>query len=351
MRFLWPDLLWLLLLLPILVAAYLHVLRRRKKEAIRYTNLALVRAAIGPGQKLRRHLPPALFLLALAAALIAAARPSAVVTLPSQFLTIILAMDVSRSMLAGDVAPNRITAAQAAAKAFITDLPKNVRLGIVTFAGTASVVQTPTENREEMLAAINRFQLQRATATGSGLLLSLATLFPEEGFDLQAAIYGSGFSGGGAPIERGAKKGAKREHKPVPPGSYTSGAVILISDGRRTTGPDPVEIAKIAADYGVRVFTVGFGTLDGSMVGSEEFSFWARLDEPTLKAVAAMTGAEYFHAGTGADLRKVYESLSLKFALERRETEITALLSAAAALLAVCAVLLSLVWFRPRALV
>ena len=348
MRFLWPDLLWLLLLLPILVAAYLHVLRRRKKAAIRYTNLAQVRAAIGPGQKLRRHLPPALFLLALAAALIAAARPSAVVTLPSQFLTIILAMDVSRSMLAGDVAPNRITAAQAAAKAFITDLPKNVRLGIVTFAGTASVVQTPTENREEMLAAINRFQLQRATATGSGLLLSLATLFPEEGFDLQAAIYGSGFSGGGAPIERGAKKGAKKEHKPVPPGSYTSGAVILISDGRRTTGPDPVEIAKIAADYGVRVFTVGFGTLDGSMVGSEEFSFWARLDEPTLKAVAAMTGAEYFHAGTGADLRKVYESLSLKFELERRETEITALLSAAAALLAVSAVLLSLVWFRPR---
>ena len=148
--------------------------------------------------------------------------------------------------------------------------------------------------------------------------------------------------------DRGAKKGAKKEHKPVPPGSYTSGAVILISDGRRTTGPDPVEIAKIAADYGVRVFTVGFGTLDGSMVGSEEFSFWARLDEPTLKAVAAMTGAEYFHAGTGADLRKVYESLSLKFALERRETEITALLSAAAALLAVSAVLLSLVWFRPR---
>ena len=148
--------------------------------------------------------------------------------------------------------------------------------------------------------------------------------------------------------DRGAKKGAKKEHKPVPPGSYTSGAVILISDGRRTTGPDPVEIAKIAADYGVRVFTVGFGTLDGSMVGSEEFSFWARLDEPTLKAVAAMTGAEYFHAGTGADLRKVYESLSLKFALERRETEITALLSAAAALLAVSAVLLSLVWFHPR---
>lgn len=349
MRFLWPDLLWLTLILPLLVVAYVYALRRRKKEAIVYTNLPLVRAAIGKGQHVRRHLPPALFFLALTAAILATARPTAVITLPSQFLTIILAMDVSRSMLATDVEPTRISAAQAAAKSFITDLPKNVRLGIVTFAGTASVVQAPTENREEMLAAIDRFQLQRATATGSGLLLSLATLFPEEGFDLQAAIYGSGFSSGGAsPIERLSKKGARKEHKRVAPGSYTAGAVVLISDGRRTTGPDPLEIAKIAADYGVRVFTVGFGTLDGALVGSESFSFYARLDEPTLKAIAAATGAEYFHAGTAADLRKVYESLNLKFALERRETEVSALFSAAAAFFALCAVLLTLLWFRRR---
>jgi Ca-activated chloride channel homolog len=348
-RFLWPDLLWLTLVLPMLVAAYVYALRRRKKEAVRYTNLALVRSAMGTGQKVRRHLPPALFLLALAAALLAIARPTAVVTLPSQFLTIVLAMDVSRSMLATDVQPTRISAAQTAARAFIEDLPKNVRLGIVTFAGTASVVQAPTENREEMLAAINRFQLQRATATGSGLLMSLATLFPEEGFDLQATIYGSGFTSGGAsPLERPAKKGPKKEHKPVAPGSYTAGAVVLISDGRRTTGPDPIEIAKIAADYGVRVFTVGFGTLDGAMVTSEAFAFYARLDEPTLKSIAALTGAEYFYAGTAADLRKVYESLSLKFAMERRETEVSALFSAAAALLAMAAVVLSLVWFRRR---
>jgi Ca-activated chloride channel family protein len=349
MRFAWPQLLWLLLLLPLLVAGYVHALRRRKKEAIRYPNLGLVREAIGPGQRFRRHAPPALFLVALAAALLASARPFAVVTLPSQYLTIILAMDGSRSMLAADVEPTRITAAQAAARDFINDLPKNVRLGIVTFAGTASIVQTPTENREDMLAAIKRFELQRATATGSGLLMSLAALFPDEGFDLQAAIYGSAFSSGAAPLDRGARKAPKKEHKPVPPGSYTSGAVILISDGRRTTGPDPVEIAKIAADYGVRVFTVGFGTLGGTMVNSEEFSFWARLDEPTLKTVAAMTGAEYFHAGTAADLRKVYGSLNTKFALERRETEVSALFSAVAALLAFCAVLLSLLWFRRRA--
>lgn len=349
MRFLWPDLLWLLLVLPALAGVYAYALRRRKKDAIGYTNLALVRAAIGPGQKIRRHLPPALFLLAIGAAIVATARPTAVVTLPAQFLTIVLAMDVSRSMLASDVEPTRISAAQAAARDFINDLPKDVRLGIVTFAGTAAIVQQPTEKREEMLAAINRFQLQRATATGSGLLLSLATLFPEEGFDLQAAIYGNAFSSGGAsPLDRPAKKGARKEHKPVTPGSYTSGAVILISDGRRTTGPDPIEIAKIAADYGVRVFTVGFGTVNGALVGSEDFSFYARLDEPTLKAVASITGAEYFHAGTAAEMRKVYGSLNRKFALERRETEVSALFSAAAAVLALAAVVLSLLWFRRR---
>ena len=351
MRFLWPDLLWLLLVLPLLAGAYVHVLRKRKKDAIQYTNLGLVRAAMGPGQKIRRHLPPALMLAAIATAILATARPTAVVTLPAQFLTIVLAMDVSRSMLAADVEPTRISAAQAAARDFINDLPKNVRLGIVTFAGTASIVQTPTENREEMLAAINRFQLQRATATGSGLLLSMATLFPEEGFDLQSAIYGNNFSSGGAsPLDKSARKSAaKKEHKPVAPGSYSGGAIILISDGRRTTGPDPVEIAKIAADYGVRVFTVGFGTIGGAMVGSEDFSFYARLDEPTLKAVAAITGAEYFHAGTAADMRKVYSTLNTKFALERRETEVSALFSAAAALLAFGAMVLSLLWFRRRA--
>ncbi len=352
MRFLWPDLLWLSLLLPMLAAGYVAALRRRKREVIRYASLALVREALGPGQKVRRHMPPALFFLAMVAAVLAIARPTATVTLPAQYMTIVMAMDVSRSMLAGDVQPTRISAAQAAARAFIAELPKDVRLGIVTFAGTALVVQAPTENRDEMLAAIDRFQLQRATATGSGLLLSLATLFPDEGFDLQAAIYGNGFSGGGgspdpaAKAKRADKK--KAERKPVAPGSYTGGAIVLLSDGRRTTGPDPVEIAKQAADYGVRVYTVGFGTLDGAMVGSEGFSFYARLDEPTLKAVAAITGAEYFHAASATDLGKVYETLNRKFALERRETEVSALFSAAAVLLAVLAGALSILWFGRR---
>lgn len=353
MRFLWPDLLWLLLALPALVAAYFYALRKKKKAAVRYASLMLVRDAISPGQAFRRHLPPFLFLVAMVTAILAIARPSAIVTLPSEYMTLILAMDVSRSMQAADVAPNRITAAQAAVKSFIEELPRNVRMGIVSFAGTASVVQTPTENREDLLAAINRFQLQHATATGSGLLLSLAQLLPDAGVDLESAVFDSAFSrygGGAASLDRPrkAEKAAKKNFTPVPPGSYTSGAIVLLSDGRRTTGPDPIEAAKLAADHGVRVYTVGFGTKEGAMIDSGYMSFYVRLDEETLKAVAAMTGAEYFHAGTAADLRKVYQNLSLKFGLERRETEISALFSAAAALLVVIAALLSLLWFHRR---
>lgn len=354
MRFLWPELLWLLLFVPALVAAYVWAMRRKKKAAIRYASLMLVRGALGPGQGLRRHLPPALFLAAMIAAIFAIARPSAVVTLPADYLTLIMAMDVSRSMQAADVAPNRITAMQVAAKSFIEELPANVRLGITSFAGTAAVVQPITDKREDMIAAIDRFQLQRGTATGSGLIVSLAMLFPDDGLDVETAVYGNSFSrygDGGAPLSKkaDAAKAKKRDFKPVPPGTYTSGAIILLSDGRRTTGPDPVEAAKLAAERGVRVFTVGFGTKEGAQIGFEGWSFFAMLDEEALKAVAKATGGEYFQAGTADDLKKVYKELSSKFALERRETEVSALFSAVAALLVLIAAVLSFMWFHRRA--
>jgi Ca-activated chloride channel family protein len=351
MRFLWPDVLWLLLLVPALVAAYVAMLRRRRKTAVRYASLLLVRDSIGAGQRLRRHLPPALVLLGLTAAIIAAARPTATVTLPSQFMTIALAMDVSRSMQATDVDPNRLSAAQTAAKAFIQELPKNVRLGIVSFAGTAAVVQTPTESRDDMLAAIDRFQLQRATATGSGLLLALAMLFPEEAFDLEAAVFDSRFGVGHrpAPLEKRKSLDAGKSNGPreaVKPGSYTGGVIILLSDGRRTTGPDPLDVARMAADRGVRVYTVGFGTREGAAIDFEGYSFYVRLDEDTLKAIAKMTAGEYYHAGTAADLRKVYETLNARIALETRETEISALFVGGAVALLLLGALLSLLWFH-----
>lgn len=360
MRFLWPNLLWLLAALPLLVATYWYALRRKKKAALRYSSLVLVRAAMEPGRRWRRHVPPALFLLALAVAIVAIARPTASVVLPADHVTLIMAMDVSRSMQAADVEPNRISAAQAAAKSFIEGVPRNVRVGIVAFAGTASVVQTPTENREDLIAAIDRFQLQRGTATGSGLLLSLAQLFPDAGIDLEAILYenayyryGSLQKGSGAKSLDDARKKAQEAKKaftPAVPGSYTSGAIVLLSDGRRTTGPDPLEAARMAADRGVRVFTVGFGTKGGATIpGWEGMGFYVRLDEESLKAVANITGAEYFHAATAADLRKIYQSLNSRFAMERQDTEVSALFSAAAVLLVLLAAVLSLWWFHRRA--
>ena len=184
MTFLWPELLWLLVLVPVVVGLYLLLLRRKKRLAVRYASLAMIKEAIGAGNRVRRHIPPLLFLVALTLMIVAIARPAAIVTLPSQHETIILAMDVSGSMRAVDVHPNRLTAAQEAARAFINDQPHNVRIGIVSFAGTAAVVQPPTENREDLLAAIDRFTLQRGTAVGSGILVSLKTIFPDVEFDL-----------------------------------------------------------------------------------------------------------------------------------------------------------------------
>jgi Ca-activated chloride channel homolog len=275
--------------------------------------------------------------------LLAAARPVAVVTLPSNQQTIILAMDVSGSMRATDVQPNRLVAAQNAAKSFLSELPRHVKVGIVAFAGSAQVAQLPTVNREDLVTAIDRFQLQRATATGNAIVISLATLFPDAGIDLQSLQ-------GGRERQRGfaidAEKKEKKEFTPVAPGSYTSAAIIMLTDGQRTTGVDPLEAAKLAADRGVRVYTVGIGTVDGETIGFEGWSMRVRLDEETLKAIANKTSAEYFYAGTANDLKKVYETLSSRLTVEKKETEVSALFALAAATLALLSAGLSLLWFN-----
>ena len=302
-NFLWPDFLWGLALLPLLVLAYFWLLRRRKKTALAWASLGLVKEAMGKGGAWRRHLPPMLFLLAIASLLVATARPTAVLTLPIVEQTIVLAMDVSGSMRATDVEPNRLVASQNAAKSFIAELPRSVRVGVVSFAGTAAVVQPPTVSRDDVVAAIDRFQLQRATAIGSGIVLSLATIFPDAGIDL-SQVTGQRLM----PQALGEKK-PEKEFTPVEPGSYSSAAIILLTDGQRTTGPDSVEAAKMAADRGVKVYTVGIGTKEGETIGFEGWSMRVRLDEETLKQVAAITRAEYFYAGTAQDLKKVYQSL------------------------------------------
>ncbi|MBC7483992.1 MAG: VWA domain-containing protein, partial [Rhizobacter sp.] len=285
-----------------------------------------------------RHLPPALMLAPAPALLVAAGRPAAVISLPSAEKTIVLAMDVSGSMRATDVLPDRFTAAKEAAKAFVAELPRTVRIAVVQFAGTAAVVQAPTLSRDDVVAAIDRFQLQRGTAIGSGIVLSLATLFPDAGIDL------SQITGQRAmPPAPGDKP--KAEFTPVAPGSYGSAAIILLTDGQRTTGPDPVEAAKMAADRGVRVYTVGVGTKEGETIGFEGWSMRVRLDEETLKNIANMTRADYFYAGTAADLKQVYQGLSTRLIVEKKETEISALFAALGALLVVLAAGLSVWWF------
>jgi Ca-activated chloride channel homolog len=340
MTFEWPDLLWTLALLPLLVLLYVWLLRRRRRNPVRLASVAIARQALGRGPGWRRHVPPLLMLLALAALLVATARPMAKITLPLSQRTIILAMDVSGSMRAEDVEPNRLVASQEAAKTFVQQLPRDARIGVIAFAGTAAVVQAPTTSREDIVAAIDRFQLQRATATGSAIILSLATLFPEHDIEISHITGQRKFPGKAIGDDK-----PKVEFTPVEPGSYGSAAIIMLTDGQRTTGPDPLDAAKMAAERGVRVYTVGVGTKEGEIIGFEGWSMRVRLDEDTLKQVSTMTLGEYYYAGTADDLKKVYESLSSKMVVERKEVEVSALFAALGALLAVLSAGLSVFWF------
>jgi Ca-activated chloride channel family protein len=200
------------------------------------------------------------------------------------------------------------------------------------------VVQAPTLNRDDVLAAIDRFQLQRGTAIGSGIVLSLATLFPDAGIDLSQIT-------GQRAMPPSPDDMPKPEFTPVAPASFSSAAIILLTDGQRTTGPDPLEAAKMASDRGVRVYTVGIGTKDGETIGFEGWTMRVRLDEETLKSIASITRADYYYAGNSEDLKKVYEGLSSRLVVERRETEISSLFAIAAAILVVISAGLSVWWF------
>ncbi len=347
MTFVWPQMLWLTLAVPVVIVAYLLVLHRKKKLALRYASLSMVQEAMGASRTVRRHIPPLIFLLALISMIVAVARPAAVVTLPYQYETVILAIDASGSMRAADVAPTRIAAAQAAARSFVADQPRSTRLAVVSFAATASVVQPPTLNREDILAALDRIQLQRGTAIGSGILVSLKIIFPDLEFDLRSSNPrpgGAREAARGNPIDAPAK--GQSDSKPATPGSYGSAAIILLTDGQTTAGPDPIEASKMAAERGVRVFTVGIGTVSGEILGAEGWSMRVRLDEESLKTIANVTKAEYFYAGTATDLTKIYKTLNSRLVLEQKATEVTALFAAAGAIFALLSGLLSLLWFN-----
>ena len=339
MFFLWPDYLVLLLALPLLPLAYVWLMSRRK-SAVRFSSLSIVREA-SEGRQWKRHIPPALLFLACCGLLLAAARPIAQVPLPWARTTIVLAMDISLSMRVTDVKPTRLVAAQQAAKQFLKDLPRDIEVGLVTFAGSTQVAQRSTLDRGALVAAIDAFQMQRGTAIGNAIVVSLAELFPDHGLDVGEMTFGSKRTGSRS-IDA---KPPPKQITPVKPGSYNSAAIILLSDGRRTTGIDTLEAAKMAADRGVRIYVVGLGTVDGTAQFGEWMSIYLQLDEPTLREVARMTGGEYHHAGTSEKLRAVYENLGSRVQVQTRETEITGLVALLSALLALTAASLSVLWF------
>lgn len=342
MYFLWPAYLWLMLALPLLVVAYVWLLRRRGKSAVRYSSLSVVRAAAS-GRSWRRHLPPALLLVAFAGLLLAAARPIARVTLPWTRSTIMLAVDVSLSMRVTDVKPTRMVAAQDAAKSFLQDLPKGIEVGLVTFAGSSQVAQAATLDRTALVTAIDAIQMQMGTAVGNAIVLCLSELFPHHGLDVGEMQFGNGKPRGRSLDDK--DKAPPKEIKPVAPGSYDSAAIILLSDGRRTTGVDTLAAAKMAADRGVRIYAVGLGTVDGDASAADGMPMYLRLDEATLREVARMTGGEYHYAGTAHQLRSVYENLGTRLQVQTRETEMAGLLALASALVATAAAALSVLWF------
>ena len=344
MALLWPGFLLLLGLIPLTVAAYIWMLRRRRRFAVRYSSLALVRDALPHASRLRRHLPFVLFLLALTSLVIALGRPVAIVSVPAGQTTIILAIDVSRSMCSTDIRPNRLEAAKAAALSFVQRQPYSRKIGVVAFAGFAVLIQPPTSDQEVLQDAIEALTTARRTAIGSGILKSL---------DAIAEI-----DPGVAPSVSDTTAGF--EPTPVPQGAYAPAIVLLLTDGVSNVGPLPLDAAQQAADRGVRVYTIGFGTENESSPfggpqcqGGDPFGgggqfggggFRRGIDEATLKQVADVTGGNYYAAESADALQNVLQNLPTHLITKHETTEISVAFTAIGAFLAAIAIALSLIW-------
>ncbi|MBI4675275.1 MAG: VWA domain-containing protein [Chloroflexi bacterium] len=336
MSFIWPFMLALLFLIPVLILVYILMQRRRQKYALRYASLSLVKEALGRGPGWRRHIPPVIFMLALTAMIVALARPEAETLVPAAEGTIILAIDVSGSMIATDLSPNRLEAAKAAAKAFVEKQPDTVQVAVVSFSDNAFVVQPPTDDKDALLSAIHRLQWQRGTAIGRGLVASLEAIAEKTG------------QGGVINLNQDQTQSTNGEPQPtpMPKGQYQNAIIVLLTDGENNQWPEPVDIAQIAADRGVRVYTVGIGSEEGAIVRIQGRAIRTRLDEQTLRTIAEMTDGQYYNAQTETDLVKVYENLSTNLVLKTAKTEITAYVTGIAVLLSLVAGLLSLLWFN-----
>ena len=369
MSFTWPLALALLTIPALLGGAYAWQLRRKRKTAIRYSSVALVRAALPRRSRWRRHVPVGLFLAGLVVLAVASARPQVSTKVPLGRTSIILALDVSRSMCATDVQPNRLTVAQEAARTFVKNQTAGTRIGIVAFAGFAEVVVRPTTDRKALIAAIDNLTTARGTVIGAATLKALDAIA-----EVNPAV---------APVDTSDAGAAPAAGSPAPgapaDGDYVPDIVVLLTDGANTRGVDPVTAAQQAVDRRVRVYTIGFGTTTPvamvctrQQLGSDIFGQdptggpafggggaggagggpgpggrrFLVIDEPTLQKVADMTGGRYYHAEDANQLRDVFDKLPRQIVLQTRRQEISVLFAALAALLAVAAIVLSLLWNR-----
>lgn len=323
MTFEWPLLLWGLTLVPLLLLFYGLAQRRRRAYAVRFTNLALLKEVVGRRPGLRRHIPPLLFLLGLAALLVSLARPSAVIAVPRDEGAVMLVVDVSGSMTANDLQPSRMEAARQAARAFVESLPPNTRVGLVSFSSRARIEAPLTRDHAAVIAAIRSLEAEGGTAIGDGLALALDVLRRSSESDPDAAA-------GSSPSQS--------------PGTQTPGTVVLLSDGSSSAGQPPDQAAARAGEAGVLVHTVGVGQRDSNArVGGR---IPAELDERTLQSIAQTTGGEYFYAAQSSDLERIYSTIGTRVSWSQERTEVTALVSGLGTLLVVAAGLFSLRWFQ-----
>ena len=353
MDLLWPGSLLLIGLIPLLIAAYILMLRRRRRSAVRYSSLSLIREALPQRSRWRRHVPFALFLAALLSLVLALSRPVSIVAVPTGQVTVMLAMDVSRSMCATDIEPNRLLAAEAAALSFIQRQGANTQIGLVAFAGFAELIQPPTSDQEVLQDAVESLLTGRRTAIGSGILEALDAIA-----EIDPNI---------APSETG--KATDVKPTPVPKGAYAPHIIVLLTDGVSNAGPQPIDAAQQAVDRGIRVYTIGFGTADNQSLpscypgrepfdggqqfgGSGQFGggqfggggFRRGIDEATLKQVADLTGGKYYSAESAGELQEVFQSLPMHLITRHETTEISVMFAALGALLAALAIMLSLLW-------
>jgi Ca-activated chloride channel family protein len=319
--------LFLLLLIPLLVIMYLILQRqRRKRLAGKSGGFGLLRDAVARGSRLSSHIPQVFFLAGLTILMVALARPQTVVSLPRIGGTVILAFDVSGSMMADDLKPTRMEAAKAAALDFIERQPSSVQIGVVAFAESGFAVLEPTSDEEAILAAIDRLTPQRSTSLANGIIASLNAIASE--------------SGQTPPAENDPTP------TPVPAGTYNSAAIVLLTDGENTAPPDPFEAALAAADRGVRVYTIGIGSAAGTTLNVNGFTVHTQLDEDTLKGISQLTDGAYFNAESEEDLKEVYDNINLELVVKPEKMEVTSIFAGASILVMLIGAAFSLLWFN-----